>query len=249
MKINKWMLGCLLLVAGCASAPTVYTSDFTTLKQPQISLPEALANVKHGIETDYYGNQNIQVSKEGFSYEYGGNKYSTRFDEIQNMEVFYNSSGDYCADGKGDLGNVCWKSQNDAQRFVDAVQAMHYYTSKQYLTDQSTAFADFQEKVKVWQALPQKPPLPEEARRFRVLADDAVQNKDFDKAADYYEQGLAIDPMWPAGQFNAAIIYGELKYYSRAAMHMKCYLALKPDAQDAKAYQDKIYIWEEKANE
>ena len=30
---------------------------------------------------------------------------------------------------------------------------------------------------------------------------------------------------------------------------MKCYLALKPDAQDAKADQDKIYIWEAKANE
>jgi len=149
----------------------------------------------------------------------------------------------------GGLLAFFWKSQDEAQGFVDAVVAMKYYSSKQALADDSAAFADFQEKAKVWQALSQKPPLPDEARRFRVLADDAVQNKDFDKAANYYEQGLAIEPMWPAGQFNAAVIYGELKLYPMAVVHMKRYLALKPDAQDAKADQDKIYIWEEKVNE
>jgi len=105
----------------------------------------------------------------------------------------------------------------------------------------------FKEKVERWQALPQKPPLPEEARRFRVLADDAVDNKEFDKAANFYEQGLAIDPLWPAGQFNAAMIYNELHSYAMAAMHMKYYLVLKPE--DAGKYQDEIYIWEEKAKE
>ena len=57
--------------------------------------------------------------------------------------------------------------------------------------------------------------------------------KDSDKAADFYEQGLAIDPMWPAGQFNAAIIYKELNFYPMAVMHMKRYLALNPDDKDA----------------
>ena len=52
MKINKWMmLGCLLLTSGCASAPTIYTSDFTSVKQPQMSFPEAYQNVKQGLET------------------------------------------------------------------------------------------------------------------------------------------------------------------------------------------------------
>ena len=110
----------------------------------------------------------------------------------------------------------------------------------------SKALEVFKEKVKVWQALP-KEPLPEEARRFRVLADDAVQSKDFDKAANYYEQGLIIDPMWPAGQFNAALIYKESGNYTMAVMHMKRYLALKPE--DAQKYQDQIYVWEEKAKE
>ena len=51
--------------------------------------------------------------------------------------------------------------------------------SEQLLADDATAFADFQQKAQVWLALPQKPPLPEEARRFRVLAEDAVQNQRF----------------------------------------------------------------------
>jgi len=109
------------------------------------------------------------------------------------------------------------------------------------------AFVKFKEKVRKWQALSPKPPLPEEARRFRVLADDAVANKEFEKAANYYEQGLVIDSMWPAGQYNAAMIYNELHIYYLAAMHMKRYLALKPE--DAKKYQDQIYIWEEKVKE
>jgi hypothetical protein len=110
----------------------------------------------------------------------------------------------------------------------------------------SKALGDFQQQVNTWRALPKKP-LPEEARRFRVLADDAVQNKEFDKAANFYEQGLAIEPMWLAGQYNAAMIYSELNSYAMAAMHMKRYLVLKPE--DTKKYQDQIYIWEEKAKE
>ena len=79
------------------------------------------------------------------------------------------------------------------------------------LADDPTALADFQQKAGVWQALAHKPPLPEEAHRFRVLADDAIQNNEFAKAAAFLEKGLAIDPMWPAGQYNAARIYAELK--------------------------------------
>lgn len=50
--------------------------------------------------------------------------------------------------------------------------------------------------------------------------------------------------MWPAGQFNAAVIYRELKFYTMADMHMKRYLALK--LEETKNYQDRMYIWEEK---
>jgi len=123
------------------------------------------------------------------------------------------------------------------------------YTVDMYPQNDPEVFADFQRKAALWRSMPQKPALPEEARKFRVLADDAVSNNEFDKAGGFYEKGLAIDPLWPVGQYNAACIYEELKNYGMAMAHMKRYLALKPDVKDARAFQDKIYIWQEKIAE
>lgn len=249
--------GGLLLAAECAMgadiAP-VYKADFNSDKQPPMSLLEAYQNVKRELRISGEPGDIIQVTSEGLSFEeiHGKYKLGGRFDEIQSLSVRIYSEGVYVVDWITTSGttnfHAYWKSRSDAQCFVDAVMAMKYYASKQSF-DNPAAWAEFQQRAKEWLALPQKQPLPEEAHRFRVLADDAVQNKEFDKAANYYEQGLAIDPMWPAGQFNAAMIYGELEFYPLAVMHMKRYLALNPDAKDARAYQDKIYIWEEKAKE
>jgi len=110
-------------------------------------------------------------------------------------------------------------------------------------------FAEFQEKAEAWRALPQKPALPEEVRRFEVLAKDAIQNKEFEKAGNYYERGLSLQPLWPEGQFNSAVIFGEIGKYAKAVLHMKRYLALCPYVPDAQAARDKMYIWEEKSHE
>ena len=136
-------------------------------------------------------------------------------------------------------------------RNVHAAAVILYapYTSDMYPENDPAVLADFQQRANEWRALPQKPKLSEEARRFRVLADDAVQNKEFSKASGYYEKGLVIEEMWPAGQYNAARIDEELRNYNMAVIHMKKYLALKPDALDAKECQDKVYIWEERAKE
>jgi hypothetical protein len=111
------------------------------------------------------------------------------------------------------------------------------------------AFADFQQRAEAWRLQPQKPPIPEQARRFDVLAKDAVQNKDFPRAVNYYEQGLQLWPLWPEAQFNVAQIYGEVGNYAPAVMHMKRYLALCPYADDAQAAKDKMYIWEERGRQ
>jgi regulator of sirC expression with transglutaminase-like and TPR domain len=103
-----------------------------------------------------------------------------------------------------------------------------------------------QQQAEFWRTRQQKPPLPEEVRRARVQAEDALQSKDFERAVKYYEQGLAIEPMWPDGHFNAALVSGELQMYANAVLHMKRYLALSPNAKDAEAARDRIYVWEGK---
>jgi hypothetical protein len=104
-------------------------------------------------------------------------------------------------------------------------------------------------QIEAWRALAVKPVLPEEVQRYWVAAEDALENKAFQKAAGYYGKGLKVEPLWPQGQYMAAIIESELHQYGRAAVHMKNYLALVPDAKDAKALRDKMYLWEVKAGE
>ena len=53
-----------------------------------------------------------------------------------------------------------------------------------------------------------------------------------------------IAPWWPEGHFNEALVLSELRYYGKAIEHMKKYVALVPDAPNARAAQDKIYVWE-----
>ena len=89
-----------------------------------------------------------------------------------------------------------------------------------------------------------KPHLPEEARKFKVQAEFAVQEGNFDKALAFYGKALEIAPWWPEGYFNRAVILGGTKKYLEAMHEMKRYLLLVPDAPDARLAQDKIYQWE-----
>lgn len=89
-----------------------------------------------------------------------------------------------------------------------------------------------------------KPPLPEEAVKYKVQAELAVQQKRFDDAVDLYEQALGIAPWWPAGHYNRGLILGELQDYQGGIRALQKYLKLEPDAANARAVQLKIYQWE-----
>jgi len=244
---------CSLLMSGCA---TLYQANYDPQKASQMSLSQARQDIRQELQTGVLNFQvgvynqptkNVGLTQDGFTLTLAnGSQHSDRFDQVQGLSVTDEGFSWYLVQLNPDY--LGWRTLNDAKTFIDAFEAMKYYSSNHIMVDDNTvAFNDFQDKAKVWQTLSPKPALPEEARRFRVLADDAVQNKEFEKAADFYEQGLTIDPMWPAGQFNAAMIYKELHFYAMAVMHMKRYLALKPE--DTEKYRDQIYIWEERANE
>ncbi len=107
--------------------------------------------------------------------------------------------------------------------------------------------ADFQKKAAAWRAMNPKPPVSDEVTKKRLLAEDAVQEKSFAAAEDYYKAGITIDPTWAPGWYNAALISAELKDYAAAALDMKHYLILLPDAPDAAAVKEKLLLWEAKA--
>ena len=113
----------------------------------------------------------------------------------------------------------------------------------------SDPFRTFTQQAALWRALTNKPPLPEEVRVRRMLAEDAVRNNKPEDALNLYELGVQIYPMWPQGWFNAAVVAANLGYYVDAAEHMQAYLELMPDAADAQAARDQIAMWQYKAKQ
>jgi regulator of sirC expression with transglutaminase-like and TPR domain len=106
---------------------------------------------------------------------------------------------------------------------------------------------DFHQQAASWRAMNPKPPIPEEVREQRLLAEDAVKNNKPGEALDFYEAGLQLYPTWPQGYFNAALIAAELGFYEDAIEHMQGYLELVPDAPDGQSARDQIVIWQHKA--
>jgi len=102
----------------------------------------------------------------------------------------------------------------------------------------------FNAMAKQFQAFSQPPVLPEEARKFGVQAETAIRNKNLVAAADSYRSELTVTPWWPQSHFNLALILAELKRNPEAIEEMKKYLALVPNAANARQAQDKIYAWE-----
>jgi tetratricopeptide (TPR) repeat protein len=85
--------------------------------------------------------------------------------------------------------------------------------------------------------------IPEAANKYKVQAESAVRDKEFDDAADLYAEALKIVPWWPVGHFNRALVLGEVGDYEMAKREMNYYLQLVPGAPNARAAQDKIYDW------
>jgi formylglycine-generating enzyme required for sulfatase activity len=112
-----------------------------------------------------------------------------------------------------------------------------------------SAFADdaadpFQQVVNQYHAANPKPVMPEVARKYKVQAEFAVQEKRFDQAVGLYGQALEIVPWLAEAHYGLALVLAEKKQYRDALREMKRYLLLAPDAPEARAAQDKIYQWE-----
>ena len=145
------------------------------------------------------------------------------------------------------------------QRFANAMNVLRLY-ARNYdpsrdeappcfadKDEQNRIFTKFQPKAAAWRALPAKPPISDDVNKHWLLAEDELKEKHFDAALREYEAALEIDPLWPVGQFNSAMLSGELKNYDDAVWHMRCYLELTPNAPDAQAAHDQMLLWQAKA--
>jgi len=107
----------------------------------------------------------------------------------------------------------------------------------------------FAQNTAAWRAMSPKPILSDEVTKKRLMAEDAIEHKNLRAAVGYYDAGVALDPTWAQGWYNAALLYAEQQDYFDAAAHMKHYLILMPDVSDAGAAKEKLLLWEAKAEE
>ena len=150
--------------------------------------------------------------------------------------LFWPSQGRFCGKDPGCL--------HAAVSFAAAFNRL-----QEFAADPACPLCTFHQQVATWRALNPKPPLPEAVRQQRLLAENALKEKQPEEALNRYEAGLELYPTWPQGCFNAALIAAELRFYSQAVEHMQSYLELVPDAPDAKAARDQIVIWQDKAGQ
>jgi len=184
---------------------------------------------------------NISLRDSQPQYNRNGNSWAT-WREFTN--VYINVVQEFYADDS--MNTTLWRDEQYAKRVVDALLVLKSAALK--LPSPQEAEALFQEVARNYRASAVKPPLPEATHRFKVQAESAIRDKDFDAAADFYEQALSVAPWWPAGHFNRALVLSETGEFSAAIVEMKRYIALVPDASDASAAQDKIYDWERKVS-
>jgi hypothetical protein len=136
--------------------------------------------------------------------------------------------------------------ESDATEAANALRLMALEAQREVDNRHAVDLADCRASAKVWREMEAKPEIPEEVYRRNVIAENAIKEKNFDKAAEEYAAALKQYPTWPQGRFNLAYIAGERKAYRVAILHMKCYLELVPDAPDARAARDRVIIWEDK---
>jgi tetratricopeptide (TPR) repeat protein len=145
------------------------------------------------------------------------------------------------------LGPHCSTSYDNsdrATRLVDALLTLEKYFTTGHAAEIKEELASFQPTADHYRAKKQKPTLPEETRKFQVQAENAFDLKKYDDAIHFYQKGLEVSPWWPDGHYNLALILGQQGLIADAYKEMKKYLALTPNAPDARKALDKTYVCE-----
>jgi hypothetical protein len=179
------------------------------------------------------------------------NKRSFLFSEIPAPVFVFKS----VLGGLGEVSSTCVKVSGDDENCMffwgggrPSAEARDLVKAWYVLARAAAAYpaqeAAFERAAQSYREAKVKPPLPENAVKFKVQAELAVQQKRFDDAADLYDQALGIAPWWPPGHYNRGLILGEIEDYQGGIRALQKYLTLEPDAANARAVQLKIYQWE-----
>ncbi len=138
-------------------------------------------------------------------------------------------------------------SPEPGEHLVDALAALKRAALAGTASSSPEDEARFAQVAKAYREAAVKPLPGEDVRRYVVQATVAVKKEDFYGAAEFYDEATRLAPWWPQGHFNRAFILAAIGEYGDAAREMQRYLALVPNAPNARQMQDKIYEWQARA--
>jgi len=215
-----------------------------------------------GVDTPYYGGYLTQTGFFMIENKKSGKGTAFNFKDFQSVKVNFNGDDNIhdfiLVSSTGETRGIDFSTQDKQAKsdFVQAVNHLVLFAKKHHPFDCTAPPPEYKAELdaftaqtSAWRALATKPAPSDELTKKRLLAEDAVDQKDLDGAADYYNAGLVIDPTWASGWFNLALLYAEQRDYGQASFSMKHYLILLPNAPDAAAAKDKMLLWEAKAEE
>jgi tetratricopeptide (TPR) repeat protein len=115
-----------------------------------------------------------------------------------------------------------------AMRAADADQAAEILAAGFLIARKSPAFSE----------------VPEEARKYAIRSEVQVKEGNFEGAAVELQKAVRVAPYVAQFYYNLALVNAEAKKYREAVRNMKTYLAVAPDAPNARAARDEIVKWE-----
>jgi tetratricopeptide (TPR) repeat protein len=246
----------LFLAAGCATV--AYTPTQESI--PRISYAEArqkldvvkgnrifirnryfnIADVKVGFES-----MDVMYKKQGiFNIETGELDKSTFYFKSLTVPPVLKEPNNMYYLRFADRRMLLFRNENDAIACANALFILKRRAEGYRPPVDAAAEAAFQEEARKYRDMKVKPALPEEAHKYSVQGDFAVEKKNLPAAADRYADALKVAPWWPEGHFKRGLVLADLEQYDEAISEMKRYLLLAPNGTDARAAQDNIYKWE-----
>ena len=225
-----------------------------------MTVSEAKAALLDSIKHSGYGPVAVKITHTKVAILWPNNEVRFLFSEMSNLSLgsppglpTISKYHALLSNGLGKDGafkGLLWepKAERYAIMFIDAVVVLKEAALAPD-PEEETDFADFTAKAETWLAGLPKPEMPDDARANKLLAEDEFKRKDFSAALKAYCKALELFPMWPSGHYNAALLAAVAEDYELAGHHMRRYLVLAPDAQDAAAAKDKLLLWQLKAKE
>jgi tetratricopeptide (TPR) repeat protein len=237
----------LLLLAGCATAPQPLTQPTTTMGLTEARKVATAINAvcdspslscvifrRQDVRTVSAGREALVIDRQPLPYA-DMHLAIVRAQAENKFAFLVLRPGLVAETGYGEAGN------RSAQKLADALLTLAHAARPEV---QAAEKAQFEAVAAQYRSTTTKPAIDEDVRRYEIQAEDAVHKKDFGRAAGLYESALQLAPWWPQGHFNRALLLESLGQYDLAVEEMQRYLALEPDAPNARAAQDKIYSWQ-----